>query len=195
MKNLSPPSPPFQWWKKSAFWFAREFIIDMGGGGVLFLILFCPRLQSRSKQMKNLSPPSPPFQWWKKSAFWFAREFIIDMGGGGFYFSFYSVQDCSSITNPPWNRPHNRATLIVFSFAKLSAVEHLYANTERSHKTFGERYIVWGDDNSSHNSNYNSTTNNIPFVIEHQWTVHATVRSFLHRLCGNVFQRFYRPLK
>ena len=54
-------------------------------------------LQSRSKQMKNLSPPSPHFNDEKKSAFWFAREFIIDMGGGGFYFSFYSVQDCSSL--------------------------------------------------------------------------------------------------
>ena len=44
MKNLSPPSPHFNDENKSAFWFAREFIIDMGGGGGLFLILFCPRL-------------------------------------------------------------------------------------------------------------------------------------------------------
>ena len=33
MKNLSPPSPHFNDEKKSAFWFARELIIDMGGGG------------------------------------------------------------------------------------------------------------------------------------------------------------------
>ena len=36
MKNLSPPSPHFNDEKKSAFWFAREFIIDMGGGGFYF---------------------------------------------------------------------------------------------------------------------------------------------------------------
>ena len=33
-EKFESPLPPFQWWKKkSAFWFAREFIIDMGGEG------------------------------------------------------------------------------------------------------------------------------------------------------------------
>ena len=43
-EKLRPPLPPFQWWKKwRVFVVAREHHW-IGGGVLLFLILFCPRL-------------------------------------------------------------------------------------------------------------------------------------------------------
>lgn len=67
------------------FWTGSSLI---GGGGqvVLFLTLFCPRLQSRTTEMVNYNHPflsPPPFQYWKgNGVFWLWHRFIIDLGGG-----------------------------------------------------------------------------------------------------------------
>ena len=64
MKNENHPSPQFKDGKNGAFRFSRESITESGGGVVLFLILFCPRLESykrgtrrtRWREKKKVTP-------------------------------------------------------------------------------------------------------------------------------------------
>ena len=67
---------------------------------ILFLFLFCPKLQSWAVKIKNIAHPDPhppPFQWWKNGVFCFLREFIIDFReSGGLISFFYSAQDFSN---------------------------------------------------------------------------------------------------
>ena len=97
MKNLSPHSPHFNDEKKKARFGLRANSSLIWGVGGFISHFILSKIAISVKTNEKFESPLPPFQWWKKkSAFWFAREFIIDMGGGGGYFSFYSVQDCSS---------------------------------------------------------------------------------------------------
>ena len=70
--------------KKSAFWFAREFIIDMGGGGFYFSFYSVQDWIS-VKTNEKFESPLPPFQWWKKKArFGLRANSSLIWGEGGF---------------------------------------------------------------------------------------------------------------
>ena len=48
MEHLDHPSHPFQWCQNGAFLLLRSFIIALGGKGVNWSFLFCPRLKQKT---------------------------------------------------------------------------------------------------------------------------------------------------
>ena len=96
MENLDTPSPPNQGWENGAFLSFARLHPCLGGMGVCCSILFCPRLQSWTKQMENLDPPLPPKSRMGKWRVFAPRVASSLIWGWGFAGPFYFVQDCRS---------------------------------------------------------------------------------------------------